>query len=420
METPPPVNRQLLEDFLETDAEHLWVIDPQVHVDQPWDEFQSCFDECEADLLATMVRTRADDPDWTWWKSLKPEGEESSAIDDSDVAALLPLMRVSRAAAEAILAGTGLGWTGHPEALLPTLVSRAGLVIEDIGGPGCFTPEYRRGSWYDERTWHWCGPIEHVPGRLHFPLPQQQLELAPARISPVGEKAARMLYVSPVGGGAVELLPDVLDVFQNAGADILLLQYDNAELPVTPEARIVRDRGYKWQLAVRHLHPDHLKEYDYIFFWDDDMGVEGFDPARFVEIMQMNRLEMAQPAIQSPHGLSHAITRHRACPLPFRSPIDDSVNPVVGRLTNFVEIMVPVFTREAWREFYGYLEPENRSGWGYDYIPLGRKGIVDALPVVHTRAVQSINGESERELKRFMDSQGIFRHTPVEHGWLFG
>ena len=81
--------------------------------------------------------------------------------------------------------------------------------------------------------------------------------------------------------------------------------------------------------------------------------------------------------------------------------------------------MVPVFTRAAWREFYGYLDPDNRSGWGYDYIPVGRKGIVDELPVIHTRAVQSISSESESDIRGFLEDHGLFRYQPVEEGWLF-
>lgn len=228
-----------------------------------------------------------------------------------------------------------------------------------------------------------------------------------------------MLYVSPVGGAAEELLPGVLEAFLSAGSDCWLLQYDEAELELPENVRVILDRGYKWQLALKYLHPDAVADYDFIFFWDDDLGVSRFDPLRFARIMRMNRLDMAQPAIQSPHGLSHAITRHRPCPPPWRDPDGVTVHPVVGRLTNFVEIMAPVFTREAWRDFYSYLDPQNRSGWGYDYIPLGRKGIVDAMPVIHTRAVQSINGGSESEIRRFLDNQGLFRHAPVEHGWLF-
>lgn len=410
--------KEILEEFLNTDANHLWSIEDDVHFDGDWVEFQESFAISDADLLATEVRTRSEDPDWNWWPTLLRGNDPVPA--ETGVAALLPLMRLSRNAAGVILEGMASGWSGHPEAILPTLIHEAGLKIEDIGGHGSFTPDGRRGRWYDERTWHWSGPVKHVPGFIHFPFPQQRRPLAPGRIAPRSTGASpRILYVSPVGGGATELLPDVLHVFRKAGADILLLQYDNADMDLPPDVRVIRDRGFKWQLAVRHLHPDSLTDYDYIFFWDDDLGTDGFDPDRFISIMRTNRLEMAQPSIQSPHGLSHAITRHRPCPQPFRCPEEGKIRPVVGRLTNFVEIMAPVYTRESWREFYGYLDPDNRSGWGYDYIPLGRKGIVDALPVVHTRAVQSINHESEMDIKRFMDDQGIFRHQPVDHGWLF-
>ncbi len=416
METDTEVMIEQLEEFLGSEVEYLWLVDEPVYLDGDWESFYSGFDDRDADLLATEIRTRAEDPDWNWWSSLK-DGEEPAPAD-TGVAALLPLVRLSRPAAKAIMAGVRAGWSGHPEALYPTLVSRAGLKVEDIGGNGSFTPEDRKGRWYDGRTWHWQGPVEHVPGKLHFPMRIPRRPLATSRIAPA-DGPCRMLYVSPVGAPAKDLLPEVLAAFRNAGADCLLLQYDQAELPVPEGVQLIQDRGYKWQLALRHLHPDVVAEYDYLFFWDDDIGVNGFDPGRFVRIMQANRLEMAQPAIESPHGLSHAITRRRHCPTPWRSVTGEPIHPVAGRITNFVEIMVPVFTREAWREFYGYLDPDNRSGWGYDYIPVGRKGIVDLLPVIHTRAVQSINGESERDIRMFLDDHGLFRFQPVEEGWLF-
>lgn len=407
----------VLEAFLESDTdEHLWVVDAGVWVDGELDEFLGTFADNSADFLATALRTRNEEPDWHRWSSLRDPNEE---VDESiGTAALLPLARYSRKAAEAVLAGIAAGWTGHPEALIPTLVRRAGLEIEDIGGVGSFTPQDRITTWYDRRTWHWCGPVEHVPGKLHFPVPMQSRPLAEGRLQ-AEDGGMKFLYASPAGGAAAELLPGVLEGFLTAEADCLLLQYDEADLAVPREAKVIHDKGYKWQLALKHLHPDSVEDYDFIFFWDDDLGVENFDPLRFLRIMRSNRLAMAQPAIQSPHGLSHAITRHRPVPPPLRAPGGEAAYPVVGRLTNFVEIMAPVFTREAWREFYSYLDPDNRSGWGYDYIPLGRKGIIDVMPVVHTRPVQSINGASEVDIRRFLDSQGLFRYAPVEMGWLF-
>lgn len=159
---------QTLKDFLKTDSAQLWLLDERVRWEGMEEEFQQSFEENDADFLATEVRSFADDPGWTWWHTL--QSEDGGSPPSSSVAALLPLMRVNRQAAQVILQGITDGWSGHPEALIPTLVNRAGLLIEDIGGKGSFTPEERIGRWYDERTWHWKGPVEHVPGKLHFPL----------------------------------------------------------------------------------------------------------------------------------------------------------------------------------------------------------------------------------------------------------
>jgi hypothetical protein len=97
----------------------------------------------------------------------------------------------------------------------------------------------------------------------------------------------------------------------------------------------------------------------------------------------------------------------------------DPTYSIVGRLTNFVEIMVPVFSARAWREIYGYLQPDNVSGWGYDLVPLGRRGIVDVLPVEHTRPVQSPGSDPNVELDRFCHNQGLSLHGGVNEGWLF-
>lgn len=414
--------REQLLEFLATDDLYLWIIEDRVWSENGTDLVRQALDEeSSSDFLGTVVRSYESDPDWTWWKDLRaPMGLDPLEFG---IAALIPLIRLSRQACTAILDGMDEGWSGHPEALLPTLVHRAGLKIEDVGGCGGFTPPERIGRWYDHRTWHWQGPVEHVSGMLHYPVPLRMKKLAEGRLkgpmSSLKNNGWKMLYVSPVGGEASDLLPMVMNAFERVGADCWLLQYDDSELDIAQGARSVRDKGYKWQLAERHLHPDTVSDYDLIFFWDDDLGVSDFDPLRFARIMKANQLDMAQPAVQSPHGLSHAITRHRPCPPPWRDPDGVTVHPVVGRLTNFVEIMAPVFTRDAWREFYSYLDSQNRTGWGYDYIPLGRKGIVDVMPVVHTRAVQSINGESESEIRRFLESQGLFRHAHVDQGWLF-
>lgn len=415
----PPLLKASLERFLEGSLPFYWQRDERVYADIDWSAFESSLTGSTADLIATEVRSYAEDPAWDWWSSLKHGGLGVNL--SLGVAALMPLARYSRRAAEVVLSASQAGWTGHPEALIPTLVNVAGLAIEDVGGSGSFTPEGRKGRWYDKRTWHWKGPVEFVPDKLHFPVIQCDQRLARARINelPPDSRVPRILFVLPVGAGAVGLHETTLPVFLGSGAACLFIQYDDAELNLPPEVRILKDRGKKWELAGRHLDPAQLEDFDYLFYWDDDLDVTGFDAFRFVEIMRQNRLEMAQPAITSPHWICHEITARHPCPPPRLGPSGSQEYAVVGRLTNFVEIMAPVFTRQGWCEFYSYLDPANTSGWGYDYIPLGRKGIVDALSVVHTRPVQSICEDAEAEITRFIASQGLARHGTVNQGALF-
>lgn len=39
--------------------------------------------------------------------------------------------------------------------------------------------------------------------------------------------------------------------------------------------------GHRW-FAKRFLHPDIVAEYEYIFLWDEDLGVEKFHPRRCI------------------------------------------------------------------------------------------------------------------------------------------
>jgi hypothetical protein len=174
--------KQNLAEFLASDADYLWIVDARVLWEDMEEEFQLYFEESNADLLATEIRTFREEPQWTWWKSLISPSNPNSFSEC--VAAALSLARLSRDAAKVIIKGIEDGWSGHPEGVIPTLVNMAGLVIEDIGGTGSFTPPDRIGRWYDRRTWHWRGPVEYVPGKLHFPLLSRYHAQAPEELAP--------------------------------------------------------------------------------------------------------------------------------------------------------------------------------------------------------------------------------------------
>lgn len=46
--------------------------------------------------------------------------------------------------------------------------------------------------------------------------------------------------------------------------------------------------------AKRFLHPDIVADYDYIFLWDEDIGVENFNPERYVNLTLKNLKEKQQ------------------------------------------------------------------------------------------------------------------------------
>lgn len=179
--------------------------------------------------------------------------------------------------------------------------------------------------------------------------------------------------------------------FQKEGADILLWVYDDSD-PEFPGAEIVKEAGWKFQFAQRYLSPG-TRDFDYLFLWDGDVQVPAnFSPREFIRKMIIADLTVAQPAILG--YPNYHITRPRKAG--------------ETRVTDFVEIMAPVFTRRGWAALYPFLDPEIKSGWGYDMVPCGRKGIIDSMPVRHTRPNRSgKNDQANAELEAFLEKHGL-------------
>lgn len=126
-------------------------------------------------------------------------------------------------------------------------------------------------------------------------------------------------------------------------------------------------------------HPELLRDYDALWFPDDDLAFDAHAAERMFETFHALDLLVAQPALAEGSHYSHEIT------LENRS--------FSVRFTNYVEPMAPVFSRAAfelcWPTF-----GESFSGWGIEFVwakllgyPTDRLGIVDAVPVLHTRPV---------------------------------
>ncbi|QJE95262.1 DUF707 domain-containing protein [Luteolibacter luteus] len=401
----------LLELSEDLEWDYLWYVHHNVSFLGNWSEFFASFGDSKADFIAPWVRSRQSEPNWYWWESFKTPPGGNMLPEESQFAALSTIFRISRKALEEVRAAIASGWRGHCEAVFPTAVAEAGLVVEDMGSYGSHTPDSRRGLYYSKTTFNAEAVRGHTTGFLHYPVHFPVMPPSPQRFRPATKDIPKILYFSPIGPAAPGLLHDTVARFRQVSAEIRLVEYQSPGIAYPDGCSVAYDKGQKWELVRRHLDPETIKEFDYVFVWDDDIGIANFDVLRFVKIMESNRLAMAQPSLVSPHPICHDITRQQQCP-----PALGSLNRV-GRLTNFVEIMVPVFTRESWAEFYSYLTPAARLGWGFDSLLLGRKGIVDCMHVVHTRPCSQYGSGATIEMREFLNSQALFEcsHQNLGH-----
>ncbi|CAN1182199.1 hypothetical protein LINPERPRIM_LOCUS40718 [Linum perenne] len=133
-------------------------------------------------------------------------------------------------------------------------------------------------------------------------------------------------------------------------------------------------RQTKWWYAKRFLHPDVIAPYEYIFIWDEDLGVEHFNADKYIHLVKKHGLEISQPGLEPNNGLTWQMTKRLG---------DREVH-------NFVEIMAPVFSRNAWRCVWHMIQNDLVHGWGLDFAlrrcvePAHEKiGVVDSQWIIH-------------------------------------
>uniref|UniRef100_A0A0E0E6L6 Uncharacterized protein n=1 Tax=Oryza meridionalis TaxID=40149 RepID=A0A0E0E6L6_9ORYZ len=93
----------------------------------------------------------------------------------------------------------------------------------------------------------------------------------------------------------------------------------------------------KWWFAKRFLHPSIVAPYEYIFVWDEDLGVDNFRAEEYISIIRKHGLGISQPGLDATKGKRSRYTATA------RRPAGDMHTS--GR---FVEVMAPVFSRDAW------------------------------------------------------------------------
>ncbi|ONI30351.1 hypothetical protein PRUPE_1G246200 [Prunus persica] len=160
----------------------------------------------------------------------------------------------------------------------------------------------------------------------------------------------------------------------------------------------------KWWYAKRFLHPDIVAPYDYIFIWDEDLGVEHFNAEEYIKLVRKHGLEISQPGLEPNKGLTWQMTKRRGDREVHKQTVEKPgwcTDPHLPPCAAFVEIMAPVFSRSAWRCVWHMIQNDLVHGWGLDFAlrkcvePAHEKiGVVDSQWIVH-QTVPSLGSQGE-------------------------
>jgi hypothetical protein len=140
-----PAYIELLTAFPE--IQYFWFVEYDVRFSGNWRTLVDTCRRSDADMLGCHIRTRQEIPDWDWWPSIQNMHDPQRQLPG--IRAFTWAVRLSRRAMD-LIAQRCIedGWTGHLEALLPSLLHDAGMRVEEIGGRSPFTPPERRGLFY--------------------------------------------------------------------------------------------------------------------------------------------------------------------------------------------------------------------------------------------------------------------------------
>ncbi|KAB2602453.1 hypothetical protein D8674_003458 [Pyrus ussuriensis x Pyrus communis] len=205
-------------------------------------------------------------------------------------------------------------------------------------------------------------------------------------------KSSTNLLAMAVGLKQKESVNKIVKKFMSSDFVLMLFHYDGhvnewRDLEWSGKAIHVSAMNQtKWWYAKRFLHPDIVSEYEFIFLWDEDLGIENFNAGRYLSIIRKEGLEISQPALDPDNSEVHHLLTAR-----------DNRTEV----HRFVEMMAPVFSRASWRCIWHMIQNDLVHAWGLDfqlgYCAQGDRtkniGIVDSEYIIHY-GIPSLGGSA--------------------------
>lgn len=368
--------------------DYYWLVEDDVRFSGEWKDFFGSFASCTSDFLSSVIETKAENPTWYWWTSLKT-GNEVIA-EEKLLKSFNPIYRLSSQALVCIDAHLRIGWMGHYEVLLPTLLYNKGFLLEDFGGEGTFVRPENNAKFYDDTSMR-IAPVlpDDRKNYLFHPVKEEKVRLD-------GSYKKNAVFV-PVGKDSLhrQLLKG------DADFDLHLLIYDGFYNKFCNDSDFVAcDAGYKMDMIYRYLHrhPELFEKYEYFFLLDDDIVISTEDVNRLFSMMREYQLKIAQPSLV----MSYYTYKHTAFH-PF----------YILRYTNFVEMMMPCFSRDALKAVLPTFEQKIRwcgieMHWpvlvGSNHKDMA---IVDVISAKHTRPVQSWNSLSQLQQENYLKKHNL-------------
>lgn len=379
----------LLKFFKENQCyDYYWLVEDDVRFSGDWRDFFDSFASSTSDFLSSVIETKAENPNWYWWTSLKAGNEVIT--EEKLLKSFNPIYRLSSQALACIDAHLRIGWMGHYEVLLPTLLYNKGFLLEDFGGEGTFVRPENNAKFYDDTTMR-IAPVlpDDRKNYLFHPVKEE-------KVRQDGSYKKNAVFV-PVGKDSLhrQLLKG------DADFDLHLLIYDGSYNKFCNDSDFVAcDAGYKMDMTYRYLHrhPELFEKYEYFFLLDDDIVISTEDVNRLFSMMREYQLKIAQPSLV----MSYYTYKHTAFH-PF----------YILRYTNFVEMMMPCFSRDALKAVLPTFEQKIR--WcGIEMhwpVLIGSNhndiAIVDAVSAKHTRLVQSWNSLSQLQQENYLKKHNL-------------
>lgn len=137
--------------------------------------------------------------------------------------------------------------------------------------------------------------------------------------------------------------------------ETFVVQYSNFEPEPGTYDRIIRQKGFKWNLAKEHLPKIDYSQYDYIGFLDDDLITDSYNINRALLLAKEKDLKLFQLSVTQDSDMFYDILKNKP--------------GVRYSVTNFNEVMGPFIHSsliplclELWDKYDIY------SGWGFDKV----------------------------------------------------